>query len=148
MHKLLKEKYPNIDCSLSSYRKIFVTNFNVWRKWWQKDTCNKCDIFVVQQRNAAGNEERVNALLADHNIHLAQGDSTWKLMKDNFVSVHDDPDLQVISFDLEKTLPILQIPSNLVYYKRQLCFYKEYVPSYTTITKRKQLRNQKLKALC
>lgn len=34
-----------------------------------------------------------------------------------------DPDLETICFDLEKTLPLPRIPTNIVYYKRQLCIY-------------------------
>lgn len=52
-----------------------------------------------------------------------EADDAQKMRKENMTNAEKDPDLETFCFDLEKTLPLPRIPTNIVYYKRQLCIY-------------------------
>lgn len=52
-----------------------------------------------------------------------EADEAQKLRKEDMKIAEKDPDLETFCFDLEKTLPLTRIPTNIVYCKHQLCIY-------------------------
>lgn len=44
-------------------------------------------------------------------------------MKEDLKRANTDEELEVLTFDMEKTLPLPRIPTNIVFYKRQLWLY-------------------------
>lgn len=108
--------------SLSCYKKIFYANFNLRCKALKKDTCNVCDGLKMKIENEAEPEKKED-LKKEHNKHLEQAEMAQTLRRDDFKTAVDNQDHECLTFDLEKTLPLPRIPTNIVFYKRQLWVY-------------------------
>lgn len=108
--------------SVSFYKKVFLTNFNLKRKKLKKDTCNTCDKLHIELQYC-NDRERKEVIELKHKTHIMEADDAQKMRKEDMKNAEKDPDLETFCFDLEKTLPLPRIPINIVYYKRQLCIY-------------------------
>ena len=120
MYNLYKQesKFP---VSFSKYKDIFLTCFNLKRKPLKKDTCNRCDKLEVLK--TTGNNEEQNKYKLEKERHLSEADEARNLLNTNRKQAVEDVDLEVLCFDMEKTLPLPRIPTNVVFYKRQLWLY-------------------------
>ncbi|CAH1646166.1 unnamed protein product [Spodoptera littoralis] len=78
--------------------------------------CLKCDNYAIQQKNGVDVQE-------EHHAHLKKAESLRKQMKVDFERAQKEPNVECLTFDLEKTLPLPRIPTNIVFYKRQLWVY-------------------------
>lgn len=60
-----------------------------------------------------------------HEDHIMMAEKARHLMKERFKEAGEDlkKTKECLSFDLEKTLLVPRLPTKIVYYKRQLCFY-------------------------
>lgn len=122
MYKLYKTDIQDTPVSFSTYKKIFYSEFNLKTKPLQKDTCNKCDTFKIKAQNADTEEERLK-WKTEHDAHLLQAEVARSSMKNDFSAAASNPEIETLSFDLEKTLPLPRIPTNIIFYKRQLWLY-------------------------
>ena len=121
MYDLYKKEYDNI-VSFSKYKDIFLRNFNLRRKRIKKDTCNICDKLnaeIQSTNNEVGREQ----LKADHRIHVDKAEEAQKLLKQDMITSTIDEEMETITFDLEKTLPLPRIPTNIIFCKWQLWLY-------------------------
>lgn len=121
MYDMYKAEYPN-PVSLSKYRDVFYKKFNLQRKQLKKDTCNKCDTLVTKASSATSAELKQD-LEKQHKDHLDDANKAQFLMKEDLKRANTDEELEVLTFDMEKTLPLPRIPTNIVFYKRQLWLY-------------------------
>lgn len=55
-------------------------------------------------------------------------------MKRDFEQAQNSPSVECLTFDLEKTLPLPRIPTNIALYKRQLWFYNSGIHSASNDT--------------
>lgn len=113
------EKIP---VSFGTLKRIFYKYFNLRFKPLKKDTCNRCDILANKIKSCCSAEEMEN-LLKEKNDHLERAEGLRKQMNKDILRAKTDPKFEVLTFDLEKTLPLPRIPTNIVFYKRQLWFY-------------------------
>ncbi|KAL0821958.1 hypothetical protein ABMA28_005346 [Loxostege sticticalis] len=107
--------------SAAKVNKLFLTKFNLRTKPLKKDTCNKCDFFesqihVVSEPNRADIEQKRAA-------HQEIAKSLQNQLRTDMKLAKDDPTVETLTFDLQKTLPLPRIPTNIVFYKRQLWVY-------------------------
>ncbi|KAJ8937236.1 hypothetical protein NQ314_011991 [Rhamnusium bicolor] len=93
-----------------------------------KDTCNTCDRLTNSIQGSENAEER-KKYSDEHDKHLKEAETARSHMKNDFSEAKETNGLEVISFDMEKVLPLPRIPTNIVYYKRQLSFYNEGIHS-------------------
>lgn len=107
--------------SFSSYKRIFYDNFNLRFKAPKKDTCQRCDRFVVQKSIATG--EKLLKLQQDHNEHLDKAEVLENQMNEDLKQAKIDPCLETLTFDLQKTHALPKLSTNVAYYKRQLNLY-------------------------
>lgn len=107
--------------SYSKYKALFYAKFNLKRKPLKKDTCNTCDMFIAQKPNVHG--EKLVDVNRQHDFHLNEAQLARDLMNEDLKRAKEDPALEVLTFDMEKTLPLPRIPTNIVFYKRQLWLY-------------------------
>lgn len=121
MYDLYKAEVIN-PVSLSLYKQVFLTKFNLQRKKLKKDTCNTCDRLEVLIKDCVHENDR-DRLKNEKNSHLELAEGAQEVKKKDMEAAARKPELETLCFDLEKTLPLPQIPTNLVYYKRQLCVY-------------------------
>ncbi|CAK1598006.1 unnamed protein product [Parnassius mnemosyne] len=108
--------------STAKVNKLFFTKFNLRTKSLKKDTCNKCDFFECQILHASSEQNRAE-IEQKHLAHQEIAKSLQNQLKIDMKLAKDDPSVETLTFDLEKTLPLPRIPTNIVFYKRQLWVY-------------------------
>lgn len=106
------------------FKRVFYQNFNLRRKPPIKDTCNKCDLFKNQIKNVT-NEQTKLAVQASFDEHLKKAADARTQMKNDFSEATTKPHLETVSYDMQKVLGLPKLPTNLVYYKRQLSIFNE-----------------------
>lgn len=120
MYRLYKEKFQN-PVSASFYKKVFYDDFNLRFKVPKKDTCKKCDDFFVKSKTAVGINRQKNE--QRHKTHVDRADVLRKTMNDDLERAKFDDEIETLTFDLQKVLFLPRIPTNIVYYLRQLNLY-------------------------
>lgn len=118
--------------SLSKVRNIFITKFNLRCKPAKHDTCNKCDMFNIQLSNRLNPQYEQIDLQHKTHVNLAEG--LRQQMEKDFATAKNNPKRECLTFDLEKTLPLPRIPTNVVFYKRQLWVYNSGIHVASTDT--------------
>lgn len=122
MYSMYKEEHPDKPVSISKYKQIFYSKFNLTRKALKKDTCNKCDSFSAQMQSATS-EVHKEQIRLKHEEHLKVAEGAQTLMKEDLKRAQENDNVEVLTFDMQKTLPLPRIPTNIVFYKRQLWLY-------------------------
>ncbi|CAH1232326.1 unnamed protein product [Diabrotica balteata] len=116
--KLIIEVKPVLKKSI--YEKIFRTEFNIHFYIPKKDTCKFCDAFQISL-NAESNKEKSEQVKIERDQHIALAQKASKLLKDyKNECVKPDSTGVLITFDLERTLPLPHINTGEVYYLRQM----------------------------
>lgn len=90
--------------SLSKYKEVFYSNFNLTRKQLNKDTCNFCNTISIQISNSRNEEERTklnNEKKSSKIFQLARSQ-----LHDDTKKAQDDQTIETFTFNLEKTLPL------------------------------------------
>lgn len=103
-----------------AYRSIFNTKFNLSFHAPRKDTCKVCDKL---ENDISSNPANKQQLLKEKEVHLRKAEKARTALKDDSASAKNNQSMNVITFDLQKTLPTPMLPTNEVYYKRQLSVY-------------------------
>lgn len=120
MYRLYKEKIEN-PVSVSVYKKVFYRDFNLRFKIPKKDTCKKCDHYLVKMKNAVGIDRQINEEWHMH--HLERAELLRKQMYEDLALAKTDDEVETLTFDMQKTLNLPKLSSNIVYYLRQLNLY-------------------------
>lgn len=121
MYELYKGEYENV-VSLSAYHKIFLTEFNLKTKSPRKDTCNKCDSYAAKIQNCTNAEEK-QKLTSEDEIHKRQAELARARMNSDLALAKEREDTDTLTFDMQKTLPLPRLSTNIIFYKRQLWLY-------------------------
>lgn len=104
--------------SLTKYKIVFYSNFNLRFKTPHKDTCRICDKYKAQVSSAEGLAKE--DLERDHKKHLEVAEQLRCQMKVDLLCAQEDETLETLTFDLQKTHSLPKIPTGVAYYKRQL----------------------------
>lgn len=115
--------------SFSTYRRIFLDNFNLKFKSLKKDTCSTCDSFAAKIQSTKNGLDK-EVLEQEHNKHIDLWREARELMNKDKQEAEQNKEFECISYDLEKTLPLPRIPTSIVFYKRQLWLYNAGVHSF------------------
>lgn len=118
-----KTKLNRNAVSFSFFKKIFYSNFNIKVKILSKDTRNVCDKLRIELKNAERGEQDVNSIKEKHSAHLDQAKRARCQMKTDMDLAKQQEDLQCLTFDMQKTLPLPSIQTNIIFYKRQIWLY-------------------------
>ncbi|KAF9412137.1 hypothetical protein HW555_009267 [Spodoptera exigua] len=108
--------------SKAMYTKLFYTYFNLKRAPLKKDTCNKCDTLQAKLTHCKTAEEKI-AIDTEREEHCRKWEQARHKMKADFVLATQCKEIECLTFDLQKTLPMPKIPTGIIYYKRQLWLY-------------------------
>lgn len=129
MYELYRQEVDNpVSCSF--YGDIFRNYFNLRFKPPKKDSCYKCDRYEVNKKALVGVDYQLNEEW--HEAHLAQAESLQAQMKADCEAAKTDDELETLTFDMQKTLPLPKVPTSIAYYKRQLNFYNLGIHSGST----------------
>lgn len=120
MYELYTDNHESI-IGFSSYKRIFYDNFNLRFKTPKKDTCQRCDKFVIDKSKASGN--KLLQLQKDHNEHLDKAEALEDLMNKDLLLAKTDSECETLTFDFQKTHALPKLSTNIAYYKRQLNLY-------------------------
>lgn len=115
MYRLYKDEAEN-PASESFYIKFFKDNFNLRFKTPKKDTCVKCDRWIIK-KNAG---EDLDIYEEWHDAHLKKAESLKAQMLADCESAKHDEELETLVFDMQKTLILPKLTASIAYYKRQL----------------------------
>ena len=86
------------------------------------DTCKTCDTFKVQT-DAERDEATLTQLRGEWELHLCKAERAYQDLKEDSALAKSDPDVLVLTFDLQQSLPTPVLTTNVVFYKRQLWTY-------------------------
>lgn len=120
-YKLVCEERGVEPTTLSYYRHIFNTCFNLSFHRPHTDTCNTCD--KLRNNIEHGDQESKQAAITAKEFHLRQAESAKTEMEHAKEEVKGDPSHVAICFDLQKMLPTPILTCTKVYYSRQLWTY-------------------------
>lgn len=127
MYEMYSKEFEN-PVSITKYKNIFYSNFNLRTKTLKKDTCNICDSLKMQIDNEKIDEKK-QELTEKHRKHIKEAENAQHLRREDFKTAKERNEYECLTFDLEKTLPLPRIPTNIVFYKRQLWVYNAGVHS-------------------
>lgn len=69
------------------------------------------------------NDVKRKKLESQKEEHMTAQENARQALRDDVKLAKNDPEIETLTFDLEKTLSLPKIPTNIVYYKRQLSVY-------------------------
>ena len=104
------------------YRKIFNEEFNLGFGYPRSDTCQICDELKMGIATASSETQRseLNLKLAEHQLKASQA---YQSLRNDTEMSKTDPDLHVITFDLQQNLPVPTLTHQSMFYLRQLWVY-------------------------
>lgn len=137
MHDLYIQDNPQFKVSYEKYREIFNNHFNISFGYPRTDTCSQCDEYkakirqieleISQLQMSDKTEEQLNQnkknLEVANNLHLKKAEKFYEIKRKARKNSKRTPEVMCIAMDFQKNLPIPNLSTNDVYYKRQLSFY-------------------------
>ena len=81
-----------------------------------------CDTLKVQV-DAERDEAKLGQLRGEWELHLCKAERSYQQLKEDTALGKSDPNVLVITFDLQQSLPTPVLTTNIVFYKRQLWTY-------------------------
>ena len=73
--------------------------------------------------DAESDEAALTQLRGEWDLHLCKAEGAYQKLKEDTAIAKSDPNVEVLTFDLEQSLPTPELSTNVVYYKRQLWTY-------------------------
>lgn len=122
MFQMFKELYPTKSISYESYRSIFVNKFNISFGYPRSDTCSHCDEYKAKKSDPS-QASNVSALDMNNQLHLKKAEAFYQRKRSERKRAQKHRHIEAIAMDYQKNLPLPNISTNDVYYKRQLSFY-------------------------
>lgn len=146
MYNLFLEAFPGNKASYETYRNIFNSKFNISFGYPRSDTCSKCDEFKANMQNMelsinkaennldilhSLNKEKT-ALETENMLHKRRAEKFYEIKRLARKNCRKSPKDSCIAMDFQKNLPLPNLSTNDVYYKRQLSFYSFNVHELST----------------
>ena len=88
----------------------------------KSDTCKVCDTMKVRVE-AEQDFEVSRRLQGEWNLHKRKAERAYQQLREDTAEAQSDTKLDMITFDLQQSLPTPLLSVNVVYYKRQLWTY-------------------------
>ncbi|CAG9833749.1 unnamed protein product [Diabrotica balteata] len=97
--------------SLTKYKNVFYSKFNLQFKTPHKDTCRMCDTYKAQISSAQATHK--GNLGRNHREHLEISNELRNEMKVDLICAQQDETLETLTFNLQKTHPLPKIPTEV-----------------------------------
>lgn len=138
MFNMYCEKFPTPHASYETYRTIFSTEFNIAFGYPRSDTCSQCDEHLAKIKSLEAEklniphtevleyrklDRDIQQLNIENKLHKIKAQQFYKRKRDAKNRSQKCVSTEAICFDFAKNLPIPNITTNDVYYKRQLSIY-------------------------
>lgn len=136
MYDLFRTANPNQTVSHEKYRTIFNSEFNISFGYPRMDTCSTCDRLAAELRAVdiaiksypEDSSERTKAdkklkeFTTERKLHLLKSNMFYVRKRASKESSQKSKERETIAMDFQKNVPVPNITTNDVYYKRQLTF--------------------------
>lgn len=123
--------------SYETYRSIFSRDFNISFGYPRSDTCSICDEYLAnirsleaKMKNVSGNvtekiqlDVKISTLRQENLLHKHKAEQFYSRKKAAKLSCRVNQNKEAICMDFAKNLPVPNISTNDVYYKRQLSIF-------------------------
>lgn len=136
LYKLYKVQYPQSRVSYEMYRRIFNNSYNISFGYPRKDTCSTCDVHVIKLKQmdseiaSSKDETQKQVLLKEkHSIetaqklHLMKASQFYSRKRTARNKAKGNQLFAAFCMDFQKNLPLPNISTSDVYYRRQLSFH-------------------------
>ncbi|XP_050303981.1 uncharacterized protein LOC126741556 [Anthonomus grandis grandis] len=136
MHSMYKLKHPDKSVSYETYRTIFSTDFNISFGYPRSDTCSKCDEFNARLKSLNLRltqnitleikeflNRKIRKLTLEKELHKKKTEAFYARKRQARLQSRKSIEIEAVAMDYQKNLPVPNITTNDVYYKRQLSFY-------------------------
>jgi hypothetical protein len=136
LHKMFKTQQPESRVSYESYRRIFHNSYNLSFGYPRKDTCSQCDSLTVKLKQLANDvhsatdpaiKESLSAerqsVVTKKTLHLKKANEFYCRKRVAAKKAKNSEVYTAIAMDFQKNLPMPNITTGDVYYKRQLSFH-------------------------
>ncbi|XP_074035892.1 uncharacterized protein [Leptinotarsa decemlineata] len=128
MFNMFKLVHPTEKISYETYRNIFNTKFNISFGYPRSDTCSTCDRFTaeVNRLRVQGTPEAavaIRRLEIQNELHKRKAESFYNQKRSARRRDRTSNDFIAVAMDYQKNVYLPNIPTNDVYYMRQLSMY-------------------------
>lgn len=133
LHELYTEKNPENPVSYHSFLKIFESEYNFGFGYPRSDTCSKCDEFKAKKQilslelSKTSTPEKLQelgkqlkTLETELEFHQRKAATFYERKRSCRQLCSKKVDHEAVTMDYQKNLPVPNISTNVVYYKRQL----------------------------
>lgn len=117
LYTLFEEKHPDAKVSLTTFTKIFNTEFNISFHKPKKDQCDRCFLYkkhINDGRLSDSDKNTYEMHTAEKNFCKTERDTDRMTVSNNTI---------VVCFDLQSTFNLPEGFSSVFYYKRKLSVY-------------------------
>lgn len=112
-----------IPSTQDKYRRIFCGEYNLGFKLPKSDTCPTCDQYVIDKLKDKNNAEKLNQLAVENTVHLKKADAMQLSLANATEECKNSDQFDVITFDLQQTLPTTDLTSGPAFYSRKVWTY-------------------------
>lgn len=123
LYTMFTNMYKNVKVSYDTYRKIFNNCYNFSFGYPRTDTCSTCDEFKIALEHLSGQEAEKSEIEKKKELHLRKAETFYERKRKARLESRRNVLKAAICMDYQKNLPLPNITTNDVYYKRQLSFY-------------------------
>ncbi|XP_072390766.1 uncharacterized protein [Diabrotica undecimpunctata] len=122
--------------SYETYRQIFNKHFNISFGYPRSDTCNACDHFLAELKVLHNKlnetidasekqkiEVEIKRITLSNSLHKSKAEAFYEIKRRARKAAMQNVNCEAVSMDFEKNLSTPNIPTNDVYYKRQLTLH-------------------------
>jgi hypothetical protein len=118
MHRMFVAEYC-LNIPYNVYLHIFRTKFNIKFGYPRSDTCAECDSLLHKLNAKDITDEEKGRLLMQKELHLRKSEA----IKKNYKAKAQAGEVLCFTFDFMQNLPLSHIPTNPVFFSRQLWYY-------------------------
>ena len=104
------------------YREYFNTHFNLGFGVPSSDTCGTCDAINIKIQEAKSTEDK-HRLEEEKESHLRKSQQFYSEIRTCTEMAKQSTNMACLSFDFEQNFPLPHIPTNEIFYLRQLWLY-------------------------
>lgn len=126
MFRLFKENFSDTLVSYETYRNIFNTKFNISFGQPRSDTCSICDKFTAETNRLKlqeNSESTIRKLQIENEVHKRKAQGFYDKKRSSKRKAQGTDSFLAIAMDYQKNVYLPNVPTNEVYYLRQLSMY-------------------------
>ena len=126
MFLMFKQLHPDETVSYEKYRLIFNGKFNISFGYPRTDTCSTCDRYIAEIRRLklqSNSETEIRQLDIQNELHRRKAQCFYDRKREAKKKGKITRNFTAIAMDFQRNVSLPNVPTNDVYYSRQLSMY-------------------------